>query len=307
MCPKGKPRKRGIASNQLFHTLMMANAIVGILEFATGFRITPLVASGLVIEDDWRSTALLGHPLANASLTGAYILALALGAARELPRALAVAGFIIASAGMVVFGGRASSVILLVMLAALGLSRAAEFARGKRFTTRAIISALAALPVLSLCLGGLAEAGFFDQFIERFFDDQGSAGTRVEMFELFKHISWGELMLAPDAKQLATLRTIYGLDFGIESFLISFVLSYGVVPGIAFFGGLFLFCRDVVRTIRPGGAWVLVFFFAVASTSVSLSAKTPLFAVLTLMLLVLMRPNRTTLSPTATKRTSLLR
>lgn len=291
----------------LFHTLMMANAIVGILEFATGFRITPLVASGLVIEDDWRSTALLGHPLANASLTGAYILALALGAARELPPALAVAGFIIASAGMVVFGGRASSVILLVMLAAFGLSRAAEFARGKRFTTRAIISALAALPVLSLCLGGLAEAGFFDQFIERFFDDQGSAGTRVEMFELFKHISWGELMLAPDAKQLATLRTIYGLDFGIESFLISFVLSYGVVPGIAFFGGLFLFCRDVVRTIRPGGAWVLVFFFAVASTSVSLSAKTPLFAVLTLMLLVLMRPNRTTLSPTATKRTSLLR
>ncbi len=276
----------------LFHTLMMANAVVGILEFATGFRITPLVASGLVIEDDWRSTALLGHPLANASLTGAYILALALGAARELPRALAVAGFVIASAGMVVFGGRASSVILLVMLAALGVARAAEFAKGKRFKTRAIISALVALPILSLCLGGLAEAGFFDQFIERFFDDQGSADTRVEMFELFKHISWGELLLAPDAQQLATLRTIYGLDFGIESFLISFVLSYGIIPGIAFFAGLFLFCRDVVHSLRPGATWVLVFFFAVASTSVSLSAKTPLLAVLILMLLVLMRRSR---------------
>lgn len=276
----------------LFHTLMMTNAVVGILEFATGFRITPLVASGLVIEDDWRSTALLGHPLANASLTGAYILALALGAARELPRALAVAGFVIASAGMVVFGGRASSIILLVMLVALGVSRAAEFARGKRFKTRAIISALVALPILSLCLGGLAEAGFFDQFIERFFDDQGSADTRVEMFELFKHISWGELLLAPDAQQLSTLRTIYGLDFGIESFFISFVLSYGIIPGIAFFAGLYFFCRDVVRSLRPGATWVLVFFFAVALTSVSLSAKTPLLAVLILMLLVLMRPIR---------------
>ncbi len=280
----------------LFHTLMMANAVVGILEFATGLRITPLVASGLVIEDDWRSTALLGHPLANASLTGAYILALALGAARELPRALAVAGFVISSAGMVVFGGRASSVILLIMLLALGASRALDFVRGKRFKTRAIISALVALPILSLFLAGLAEAGFFDQFIERFFDDQGSADTRVEMFELFKHISWSELLLAPDAKQLATLRTIYGLDFGIESFIISFVLSYGIIPGMAFFAGLFLFCRDVLRSLRPGGAWVLVFFFAVASTSVSLSAKTPLFAVLILMLVVLMRPNRTVVS-----------
>ena len=276
----------------LFHTLMMANAVVGILEFATGFRITPLVASGLVIEDDWRSTALLGHPLANASLTGAYILALALGAARELPRALAVAGFVISAAGMVVFGGRASTVILLLMLTALGVSRAAEFAQGKRFKTRAIISALVATPLLSLCFCGLAEAGFFDQFIERFFDDQGSADTRVEMFELFKHISWSELLFAPDAQQLATLRTIYGLDFGIESFIISFVLSYGIIPGIAFFTGLFLFCREVVRALRPGASWVLVFFFAVASTSVSLSAKTPLLAVLILMLLVLMRRSR---------------
>lgn len=286
----------------LFHTLMMANAVAGILEFATGFRITPLVASGLVIEDDWRSTALLGHPLANASLTGAYILALALGAARELPRALAVAGFVISAAGMVVFGGRASTVILLLMLTALGVSRAVEFAQGKRFKTRAIISALVATPVLSLCFGGLAEAGFFDQFIERFFDDQGSADTRVEMFELFKHISWSELLLSPDAQQLATLRTIYGLDFGIESFIVSFILSYGLIPGIAFFTGLFLFCRDVVRALRPGASWVLVFFFAVASTSVSLSAKTPLLAVLILMLLVLMRRSRAA-EPVRTLRT----
>ena len=178
------------------------------------------------------------------------------------------------------------------MLTALGVSRAAEFAQGKRFKTRAIISALVATPLLSLCFGGLAEAGFFDQFIERFFDDQGSADTRVEMFELFKHISWSELLFAPDAQQLATLRTIYGLDFGIESFIISFVLSYGIIPGIAFFTGLFLFCREVVRALRPGASWVLVFFFAVASTSVSLSAKTPLLAVLILMLLVLMRRSR---------------
>ncbi|MCB1483845.1 MAG: VpsF family polysaccharide biosynthesis protein [Hyphomicrobiaceae bacterium] len=273
----------------LFHTLMMVNATIGIIEFAVGVRLTPLVANGIVIEDDWRSTALLGHPLANASITGAYILTLALGAARDLPRPFAIGGFVIASAGMVVFGGRASSVLLLVMLMGLAASRAGAILRGARFDRRTLIAALIAIPLVSLAIITLAEAGFFDLFIERFLDDRGSASTRIEMFELFKHIPLNELLLAPDPEQLATLRTLYGLDFGIESFWVSFVLSYGLVPGLAFFAGLFLFCRDIVRATRPGTIWVLVFFFLVASTSVSLSAKTPLFAILVLMLLVLMR------------------
>lgn len=273
----------------LFHTLMMLNAVVGIVEFATGARITPLVASGLVIEDDWRSTALLGHPLANASLTGSYLLTLAVGAGRDLPRPLAVFGFVIAAAGMVVFGGRASTVILIVMLLAIALWRGIAVTRGARFDTRAIIVALLAVPILSLAGVALTEAGFFDLFIERFIDDQGSASTRVEMFELFKHLSWDELLLAPDAAQLSTLRSVYNLDFGIESFWVSFVLSYGLIPGLAFFTGLYLFCRELARHLRPGAVLVLLFFFAVASTSVSLSAKTPLFAVLVLMLLVLLR------------------
>ncbi len=280
---------RAIRFVWLIHTLLISNALVGLFEFGTGVRITPLVASGLVIEDDWRSTALLGHPLANASLTGAYLLALALGAARDLPRVLAVGGFVISSAGMVVFGGRASTVILLVMLAALAAARSYDVFKGHPFNTRAILAALLAVPVVAIAVMGLEEAGFFDQFIERFFDDRGSADTRIEMFELFKHLSWFELLLAPDAAQLTTLKRIYGLDFGIESFWVSFVLNYGLIPGLVFFAGLFMFCRDIVRSVRPGGGWVLAFFFIVASTSVSLSAKTPLFAVLILLLLVLLR------------------
>lgn len=273
----------------LFHALMMLNSLLGIAEFATGWRLTPIVASGMVIEDEWRSSALLGHPLANASLTGSYILALALGAARDLPRPFAILAFVLAFAGMVVFGGRASSVFLLAMLLALGGLRFLDILRGGRFNTRNVLAVLISLPVLAVVVFGLLEAGFFDLFIERFVDDQGSASTRIEMFELFKHISMSELLLAPDAAQMATLRSLYGLDFGIESFWVSFVLSYGLIPGLFFFAGLIAFCRDVVRTLRPGGTWVMVFFFAVASTSVSLSAKTPLFAVFILMLLILMR------------------
>ena len=286
---KDMREKRAYRLILLFHALMMVNSILGIVEFSTGWRLTPIVASGMVIEDEWRSSALLGHPLANASLTGSYILTLALGAARDLPRPLAIAAFILAFAGMVVFGGRASSVFLLVMLAGLGAVRFLQILQGRRFSSRNVLAALISLPVLAVVVFALLEAGFFDLFIERFVDDQGSASTRIEMFELFKHISLSELLLAPDAAYMATLRSLYGLDFGIESFWVSFVLNYGLIPGLFFFAGLLAFCRDVVRTLRPGATWVMVFFFAVASTSVSLSAKTPLFAVFILMLLVLMR------------------
>ncbi len=273
----------------LIHSLMMLNALIGIGEFITGERLTPLVASGLVIDDDWRSTALLGHPLANASLTGAYLLAMALGGARDLPKALAAAGFIVNAAAMVVFGGRASTVILLAILAVLAAKGAFRVLRGGRFDRNVILTALIVIPILAVAVIGLEEAGFFDQFLERFVDDKGSADARVEMFGLFQHLSWYVLLLAPDAVQMATLKRVYGLDFGIESFWISFVLSYGIIPGVAFFAALFLFCRDVLSVLRPGGIWVFVFFFLVASTSVSLSSKSTLFAVLLLLMLVMLR------------------
>lgn len=276
----------------LLHALLAINTLFGLFEFLSGFRLTPIIANGFPIEDDWRSSAFFGHPLANASLTGAYVLALAVGGGRDLPRALKLAAFALGCIGMIIFGGRASSVLLLVLLIVLAFGRSTDILAGKPFRTRSIIQGLLIVPVIALAIVALSEFGFFDQFLERFVDDRGSAETRIEMFALFQHLSWYELVLAPDAAHLATLQRLYGLDFGIESFWVSFVLTYGLLPGALFFAGLLLFCRDLARAVQSGGTWVLIFFFLVASTSLSLSAKTPLFAMVVLMILVLLRPSR---------------
>src|SRR6185312_476275 len=176
--------------------------------------------------------------------------------------------------------------------------------QGKRFDKTAMLTALIVIPVLAVTVIGLEEAGFFDQFLSRFVDDNGSAETRVEMFALFQHLSWYELLFVPDPGQIETLKRVYGLDFGIESFWVSFVLNYGIIPGLAFFATLFLFCRDVVRAIRPGGVWVFVFFFLVASTSVSLSSKSTVFAELLLMMLVMFRRPQTEMAHRSVRRSS---
>lgn len=286
---KDPGEQRGRHFAWLIHLVMAANAVIGIGEFATGLRLTPIVAAGVVIEDDWRSSALLGHPLANAALTGSYVLMLALGGGRDLPQWLRSLAFGLAAAAMIVFGGRAATVFLVATLIAIAGLDLASILRGRRFSTMSVVKALVLAPVAGLVVVVLAEQGYFDRFIERFIDDKGSAETRTDMFELLRHVPLSELLLAPDAKQVTTWQHIYGLEFGIESFWLSYILTYGLIPSLVFFAALAFFTRDVLARLVARSGWAFLFFYAVASTSVSLSAKSPLLAVFTLMALVLMR------------------
>ena len=271
----------------LIHALFVINSLVGLAEFVFGFRLTPLYVEGEVLEAEWRSSALMGHPLGNALLTGCYMIMLAKGGARDLPRLLRPVVFALAAVGMVVFGGRAATAFLLIFLLCIVLWRAILVLRGGRFDTRKLLMGMMALPFIAIAVIVVQQTGFFDQFLSRIVDDDGSAGTRIEMFELFKHIGWYDLLLGPDHGQIATLMAQYGLIYGIESFWIAMMLFHGLIVSIAFFACLFVFCREVVRSAGTGALLVFLYFFAVASTSLSLSAKSPIFGIMVMLAFVL--------------------
>ncbi len=278
-------RRRRLAL--LVHTLFAINAVLGLAEFALGFRLTPLYVEGEVLEAEWRSSALLGHPLGNAILTGCYMILLVKGGARDLPLLLRPVVFALASVGMVVFGGRAATAFMLIILGGLALKRASEVLRGAHFDKRVLLSGLVCVPFIAMAVIVLQQSGFFDQFLSRIVDDEGSAGTRVEMFELFKYLNWYDFLLGPDPRQIATLMAQYGLLYGIESFWVAMTLLHGVVVSCLFFAALFVFCREVVKSAGSGAFVVFVYFFAVASTSVSLSAKSPAFAIMVMLTFLL--------------------
>ncbi len=271
----------------LVHALFAINAVLGIAEFTLGFRLTPLYVEGEVLEAEWRSSALLGHPLANAILTGCYIILLVKGGARDLPAMLRPVVFTLAAIGMVVFGGRAATALMLVAMAGIGLARATQILRGARFESRSLLIGLLMVPVVAVAIIALQQSGFFDQFLARIVDDEGSASTRVEMFELFKYLNWYDFLFGPDPRQIATLMAQYGLLYGIESFWVAMMLLHGLVVSFLFFGALFLFCREVVISAGPAAFAVFLYFFAVASTSVSLSAKSPVFAIMVMLTFLL--------------------
>ncbi len=272
----------------LLHFLMFANAVLGIFEFLTGFRLTPIDAGGFIIEGDWRSSALLGHPLTNALITGAYLVTLALGGWRNLPWIVRPVLFGTSLLAMNAFGGRMALVTLLAFLLVIFSLKLVGVLHGKRATRRnwLLASLLVPLGIAAVVTG--FEVGLFDRFVERFIDDKGSASARVIMFEIFRDLSWLDIMIGPDPEYVASLLRAQGLNFGIESFWVAFVLSYGFVVSVIFFLGLFAFLYDVVRASSLVAIGPIAYFLVVSSTSVSLSAKgTDLVIVVAMVLLLL--------------------
>lgn len=281
--------RRTIATGM--HWFMLINSLLGLAEVLSGWRLTPYVVGGEEIVADWRATALLGHPLANACITGIYALILVTGGGINLTgarRAMALTG---ATVGMVVFGGRAAMVFLLALsFPFLFLKGLKGFAFGRISFRSAAFGALALLFVPAT-LAALGSIGAFDKFISRFVEDRGSANTRVVMFELFDELPLRDILLGPHPDVLTTLRVVEGLDYGIESFWIATILMYGLLISLIFFAGLFCYCVELVR-ITNAGTWMsLLYFFGVASTSVSLSAKSCVFAIFTAMVIVLSQHN----------------
>ena len=267
------------------HAVFAANALLAIYEYVTGERLTPYVAGTLVVENDWRSTSLMGHPLNNAVLTGAYILLLCSKGGAGLQPFRRSAFIVLQFVSMVAFGARASLVATVLLILPIILKNSFSVLLGNLRTSLPFLSVFAlGLPILAAALFGLEEVGFFDRLIERFSEDKGSTSARIAMLQLFNYIPLSDVLFGPDPDLIETLKGVEGVEAGIESMWIAFILSYGLVMSSLFFMGLFAFCFSIYKRTKPFTFYVFLFFFIVASTSVSLSAKTPTFGMVIVML-----------------------
>jgi hypothetical protein len=280
----------GVVLARIVHLLMFANCALGLYEVASGWHLTPLVVNGELL-DEPRATALLGHPLANAALVGLYVLLLACGGGRDLPRGVRAVCFLVAFASLFAFGGRAATGAVILCLFGLGFARLFAVLGGARFDQRSVVLALVGIPAAIGVVLVANELGLFATLTDRLFDDEGSAGTRIEMFELFKYLSAYDFFFGPDPSALQTWVRLHGLEYGIESFVVAFVLNYGLIALLVFFPPLFLFLWYVAMSVRPGGVLATGYFFAVCLTSISLSSKSPSLSIFVLLVLVLLRPD----------------
>lgn len=274
----------------LVHAVFLANAVLGLVELASGQRFFPFRLDGMVFETDTRSAALQGHPLANATMTACYVLMLVTGGGTlSVGRRVAMIGLQLVA--LVTFGGRSATVVALVFGAAyafIPLHRTLQSGRIPILGAAALVFLVTLVPI---AVGGLAATGFFDALMARFVSDGGSAAARVGMFSIFDRLTPGDIVVGPDLQLVESLRRIEGLEWGIENPIVHNVLYHGALMTGVEILAIALFLREVAGQCRPGLALPILAFVILVNGFESLGGKTTMLAKFALMLLVLYRPS----------------
>jgi hypothetical protein len=259
--------------------VLMGNALLGIGEQLLENRLIPLTVGGVpLVEDLFRATALLGHPLSNAAVTGFGLFALY--GLRD--RAMRLACCLVAVVALLSFGGRTALAASLLLLAPLALLDLARHVRRQGLAYRELAGGLALLIlVLGLVVAAVA-SGSVGERIMGSLNWDSSAQVRERMLHVLGLMDWRQVLLGMSPEEIVRLAARAGIvfpDAAIESFWILIGMQVGL-PLMALFAaclGLFL-----CRLARQAGLAVglgLVGFVAVVSTSVSLASKTEILVV----------------------------
>lgn len=256
-----------------FHATMLLNVALGYFEYATGHRLFPLTLGSVLVVGEWRSAALLGHPLTASGIVAGYIIALLLRP-QICPLPLLRLTIITFSLGsMMAFGGRTALVCVLAVIGAMLMLTALRLIRGNRTPLLNVILAMCALFVIGIGLFLALDLGIFDKMLLRFSSDKGSTLARYATFSFLSNFDWHELILGPNPVRVNALQSQLGLNYGIEDFWISCVAQFGLVHTVLLTIGLAGFFAEMLRRSHAG-AWVItLLILTIALSSVSFSSK----------------------------------
>jgi hypothetical protein len=267
---------------------MIVNILLGYFEHLTGNRIVPLAVGDQILTDEWRATALFGHPLHAAGLVGAYALALLLRPSLCASPWLRVPLILLCIGSLFVFGGRTALVLVAFGIGVMAARAGLRLLRGARIPVPLAIAGICLAFAVAAAFVTLLAVGFLDQMLLRFTSDNGSAWARVESFNLLASLDARELLFGTAADRLDSLQSLFGIRIGIENFWFACIAQYGLIATALLTAGLACFFTEVLRRSRPAAAALVAFLVVIAASSLSFSAKgVMLTQYLTLILLLL--------------------
>lgn len=246
---------------RIFITLFMAvNSLVGIGEALSGETLLPFIAGQDLLGFETRALGLFGHPLTSGSVTGFFCLLLIIDMVRHGLAPVKLGQLALHGTAMLAFGGRIAIVLLVAVVLVYALAEAGRGMLTRRLT-RAALRTGALLALAGMAVPVLLASGIADNVLGRFFNDGGSADTRlaaIRMLELVAPEYW--LTGVPEAQRSAWQMAL-GSPYGIEIFAVALVLSYGLPMALLLSWTTFALITRLAN--RPGGpGWYFVVYFA---------------------------------------------
>ena len=258
----------------VIHAVIWLNVALAFYEFFFKHRLIPITIGKLVVLGDWRSTALLGHPLTAAGIVAMYSMAMILREKSEAWKLWTLPVVAVTICSLMVFGGRTSLVSMSVLFVGLGVVNFVRLVRGDRFSLLSVILAAAIVMLAAAAIAVVLGTGVFDKMFLRFSSDNGSAHTRIASMQLLTMFDWKELLLGTTSLRSTALQNMMGLQYGIEDFWIACTIQYGLVQTALITAGLGCFFFELLKRSQPAARATILFLCVVAASSVSFSSKT---------------------------------
>jgi len=286
------------------HLTILLNVGLGYYEYISGHRLIPLTLGDVLVLGEWRSSALLGHPLTASGIVAGYIMALLLRPQLCPNSALRLSIVATCLGSMMAFGGRTALVSVLVVIGCLVALAILRLLRGGRTSLPVIIATMCAVFIIAAGIFAALDLGIFDKMLLRFSSDKGSTLARYATFDFLSHFDWHELILGPPPARVSALQAQFGLNYGIENFWISCIAQFGLVHTVVLTIGLMAFFVEMLRRSSPA-AWVItLLILVIAASSVSFSSKNIQLAQF-VILITLLLPRDSARSSQSSRRRSL--
>lgn len=244
--------------------LVLFNSTLAIAEMLFQSR---LLTTDYGLDEQFRSTALLNHPLNNALIT-ASLTPLLYDKTRISPLVYLVVIFL----ALFAFGGRTALAVFSILNLFIvkkhveGLFRAGSINKISLF----IISSIVLMATISLILINTSiGARVFGKLAL-----EGSAQARLDLFVILRELSLSEWFFGARSQLTSNLDFYIGIGI-IENYLIGWLMSYGAI--IAFL--LFLSSHALLFKAYVNGALnqkiAIISFVLISIANNSLAAKTP--------------------------------
>jgi hypothetical protein len=264
--------------------LLVLNSLIALAETLLQHRLIPMHITGQtdVVEDIFRPSALLGHPLNNSIITVSLLPA---ALYLRISMAWRCALILLFWTATLAFGGRTAFVLATVIYGAYFLSQLTLAAFNGRFNYLQLTGGLLAGILSAAALAAVIfTTGLGDRIFKSLVWDS-SAEVRSRIWDVFDYVSSQDMLLGISPQEIMHVGTRIGLaeSEAIENFWIVILLQVGWIGFIPFFIAMVSAFIWLIRSSRGAMRCAVVIFFAVASSNNSLTSKTISFSMLVIM------------------------
>ncbi|MBB1091581.1 hypothetical protein HUU61_09785 [Rhodopseudomonas palustris] len=276
---------------RFLHWFFLVNALLAVVELAIGFNIFPLITyapDGMTTVEP-RATAFLSHPLHAATITCVYIVSLLCGAGKALRSNLRMPMILLQYAALLAFGGRTAFLLTGLIMAAMLLWGMFRTAAGMKLSQLGLIVWFSIIPVGIALVAVLASIGAFDQLLDRFTEDGGSARSRWLMVPLLLSFNWGDLLWGAQTDYVRSQIYSFGLEWGVENPFIQMSVFQGVVVASMIMLGVLLLIYEAYRRMTWKAIFPIAVYFFLCSTFGSFAGRFFTFSIFLIVISALFR------------------